>query len=825
MNSFLNLSQAITEFSNCINKLVLSSVIFLLFLAIIPAAFAEPAQVIFGTDTPCAVNVNSNYTNSTGSFIQSIFQPTPYLIDTAPGTQVSFVYSPWVNCNLGGTDVRSYNFLSASPSSPITSGESGSVTNINAYYDEAPIGSIRFVYFTNTTNITVHLAANDSIGVTGYRISEGTSIEVSPIVDVPSTPHFLADLPWTLTPGDGIKMINVRYRDATDWAHITYAVGTILDTVAPNVTVNQAQAQADPTNGTVINFTAVFSERVNDLVANEVILGGTAGANHVALFRPNGSIYIISVSGMTQPGTVIVSIPAGAAQDNAGNVNTASTSTDNQVTYYIGCADNDKDGYSTDGGSCGFIDCNDNNADIHPGADDSACNGVDNNCNGLVDEGYTPQATPCGVGSCASTGQLICINGQVQDTCTAGIPTPELCDGLDNDCNGQADEGFSMTGLDGNIFTSVGQDCGSGKCQGGITQCSPDKTGLVCGTENIASIETCNGIDDNCNGQLDEELGQTTCGLGVCTHTIENCVNGQAQVCDPMQGASEEVCDGLDNDCNGMTDFEDSGLVLTPCELQDGVCSMSMHTSDQCLNGAWRQCAASNYGDLYSEHELCPDDRVDNNCDGIATFDCAASCDRDGDGYKPLNAPWYCAFYLSGDCDDTNADVHPGAPEAICNGIDNNCNGVADEEYAPSQTTCGIGSCQRNGQLICQSGQQIDTCLPGQPSAETCNNVDDNCNGGVDERICGQGTDNDCDAVNDCSADKCSSTIPWYAQETLNPNHFDSSNLNLAQTYGCSCGQILSKKPGNNNGEWKNGCTQGTLSNWISQTGWAAKKN
>ena len=117
-------------------------------------------------------------------------------------------------------------------------------------------------------------------------------------------------------------------------------------------------------------------------------------------------------------------------------------------------------------------------------------------------------------------------------------------------------------------------------------------------------------------------------------------------------------------------------------------------------------------------------------------------------------------------------------------------------------------------------------CEPYDPqihhnATEVCNNIDDNCDGLVDEVICGDPTDADCDTVNDCTVDKCLDTTPRYATSELKPNHYDSSNLDLTQTHGCSCIQILDCKPGNNNGEVKHGCTEGTMKKWLSQQGWA----
>ena len=114
------------------------------------------------------------------------------------------------------------------------------------------------------------------------------------------------------------------------------------DTIAPTVTVNQAGSQADPTNSAPISFIAVFSESISTttFTAGDVSLGGStapgATVTGMTQIAPNdGTTFQITVAGMTGSGTVIASIPAGGVKDPAGNVNLASTSTDNSVTYDI----------------------------------------------------------------------------------------------------------------------------------------------------------------------------------------------------------------------------------------------------------------------------------------------------------------------------------------------------------------------------------------------------------------------------------------------------------------------------------------------------------
>ncbi|MDQ3782511.1 MAG: PQQ-dependent sugar dehydrogenase [Actinomycetota bacterium] len=136
---------------------------------------------------------------------------------------------------------------------------------------------------------------------------------------------------------DGSGQPHISYRDQTN-TDLKYATADVPTPVGPEVAIDQAAAQADPTAVSPVVFTAVFSAPVSGFgdVAGVVVLGGTAGATTAVVTgvrRTGGTTYNVSVSGMTGDGTVTAMIPAGAAVDGSGNGNQASTSTDNSVTY------------------------------------------------------------------------------------------------------------------------------------------------------------------------------------------------------------------------------------------------------------------------------------------------------------------------------------------------------------------------------------------------------------------------------------------------------------------------------------------------------------
>jgi hypothetical protein len=338
------------------------------------------------------------------------------------------------------------------------------------------------------------------------------------------------------------------------------------------------------------------------------------------------------------------------------------------------------------------------------------CDLVDNDCNGSIDEGLG--FTTCGVGACKTT-QDNCVDGHLVQ-CTPGLPVPEKCNGIDDSCDGIIDEGcVCQDGQTQPCYSGATNTKNVGACHDGIQNCV-NGAWAACTGDVTPQPETCNAIDDDCNGVVDDGLGSSTCGVGACKAIAQNCVGGQVQTCTPGDPTAE-VCDGIDNDCNGQVD---DGLGTVSCGL--GACA---NTVPACKNGVPNTCNA-----LPAQVETC--NGVDDNCNGVID-----------DGNPGGGAA--CTTALPGVCAAGTVNCLGGSlqctqlsqPSAeICDGKDNDCNGQVDDGNP-------------GGGIVCNSGKQ-GVCSPGttactggaivcnqnvQPSAEVCDGLDNNCNGQVDE--------------------------------------------------------------------------------------------
>ncbi len=415
------------------------------------------------------------------------------------------------------------------------------------------------------------------------------------------------------------------------------------------------------------------------------------------------------------------------------------------------CCDGDDDGASSP--ACGGDDCDDTDPSRYPGAIES-CDGVDNDCDGFVDEGADGAGASCGstdVGPC-SFGSLQC-DGSGLVCEESNPPSGELCNGIDDDCDGDVDLSAGAPPADAVGTCSVPpappsgatSPCAAGTlaCSGGSVQCN----GAV-GPSSL--VDTCN-VDANCDGLLTNQPDLQTdvancgsCGTNCLAGTVQSnwsCVSGSCQFgsCragyydnggpgDAVAGdmkcgyacsffSSQELCNGLDDDCDGQFD---NGIVVPSTSA---VCGASLAaTAFECTTGVTRSCVGGGWqctfpagvcnapGGCASTVEIC--DGLDNNCNG--SVDEGSVC---------------------GGCTPT---------AEVCDGCDNDCDGIADNGVAAA--ACGLPSpAQCSGTVSCSAPQAVGSpgaCVSGGfgacsavPQSESCNGIDDDCDGAVDDGI------------------------------------------------------------------------------------------
>jgi hypothetical protein len=248
----------------------------------------------------------------------------------------------------------------------------------------------------------------------------------------------------------------------------------------------------------------------------------------------------------------------------------------------------------------------------------------------------------------------------------------------------------------------------------------------------VPAAEACNGADDDCDGSTDEDLARS-CGTdeGACAAGTEWCAEGAYGPCEGEIGPTDEVCEGsVDENCDGMTDegCDCTAGATRPCGTDEGACAAGLEECD--AGGWWGPCV----GSVEPAGEEC--NAVDDDCDGVTDEEIARPCGTDEGAC--VAGTETCAEGAFGPCQGAI-----GPTDEVCEGaVDENCDGATDEgcscEYGATRA-CGTeeGACTR-GLQACAAEGLWGPCVGGVgPVAETCNGIDDDCDGTTDEEGCG----------------------------------------------------------------------------------------
>ena len=308
---------------------------------------------------------------------------------------------------------------------------------------------------------------------------------------------------------------------------------------------------------------------------------------------------------------------------------------------------------------------------------------------------------------------LSAITGDCNDAVAAINPgAAEVCDGMDNNCNGTIDEGVKITFYkdadnDGYSDGTTQQACTqptSYKLASALTATTGDCNEAVAAI-NPGATEVCDGIDNNCNGTIDEGVKITfykdadNDSYGNVTITIQACTAPEGYVTNStdcndanaaINPAATELCDGVDNNCNGTVDEGFPNIIYYRDADGDSYGNSLVTATAKCgapvgfvTNST--DCNDANVAINPGATEVC--DGIDNDCDGLIDEGVKLTFyrDADGDGFGNLAllirvcvAP---AGYVSNntDCKDNDPAISPAAVEVCGNRIDDNCNGVVDE--------------------------------------------------------------------------------------------------------------------------------------------------
>jgi hypothetical protein len=263
--------------------------------------------------------------------------------------------------------------------------------------------------------------------------------------------------------------------------------------------------------------------------------------------------------------------------------------------------------------------------------------------------------------------------------CSCIVEGPELCDLRDNDCDGVVDN-VQLTDPTAEwrahcpeLPHAQPNTCQAGFCTYACDEGFADRNDPTDGCECEITPEVCDGADNDCNGIIDDGEQTALCppvagASPTCfgTECVYNCAPDHADIDGDLtegaggngcecQRSGPEICDGEDNDCDGLTDEQDDDLTTSPCENQNGVCGGAHR---ECAEGVEQPCTtdtftawAQSQGEIFEAHEASCDE-TDNDCDGTDDDFC---CLRGSFGFpvweneRPSESPNTTGIAISGD--------------------------------------------------------------------------------------------------------------------------------------------------------------------------------